>query len=44
MDIFLRQEILQYLTAGESHGEALMAILEGFPGGLRVDKEKKIRI
>lgn len=32
--------MLRYLTARESHGEALMAILEGLPGGLRVDKEK----
>ncbi len=32
--------MLRYLTAGESHGEALMAILEGLPGGLRVDKGK----
>lgn len=32
--------MLRYLTAGESHGEALMAIVEGLPGGLRVDKER----
>ena len=32
--------MLRYLTAGESHGEALMVILEGLPGGLRVDKER----
>jgi len=28
---------LRYLTAGESHGPALVAIAEGFPAGLRVD-------
>ncbi len=31
--------MLRYLTAGESHGEALMAILEGLPSGLRMAKE-----
>ena len=29
--------MLRYLTAGESHGEALIAILEGMPAGLRID-------
>jgi chorismate synthase len=29
--------ILRYLTAGESHGPALVAIAEGFPAGLAVD-------
>ncbi len=28
---------LRFLTAGESHGPALVAILEGLPAGLRVD-------
>ena len=32
--------MLRYLTAGESHGRALMAILEGLPAGLKVEKEK----
>ena len=32
--------MLRYLTAGESHGRALMAILEGLPAGLKVKKEK----
>lgn len=32
--------MLRYLTAGESHGRALLAILEGLPSGLRVQKEK----
>ena len=27
---------LNYLTAGESHGQALVAILEGMPAGLPV--------
>ncbi len=26
--------MLRYLTAGESHGKALVAILEGIPAGL----------
>ena len=30
---------LRYLTAGESHGPALVAIAEGFPAGLTVDFE-----
>lgn len=29
--------MLRYLTAGESHGKAIVAILEGFPAGLKVD-------
>jgi len=29
--------MLRYLTAGESHGKAITAILEGFPAGLKVD-------
>lgn len=29
--------MLRYLTAGESHGKALLAILEGIPAGLRID-------
>ncbi len=31
--------MLRYLTAGESHGPALTAVVEGFPSGLRVDIE-----
>lgn len=31
---------LRYLTAGESHGRALVGILEGMPAGLSVNKEK----
>jgi chorismate synthase len=30
---------LRYLTAGESHGPALVAILEGLPAGLRVSSK-----
>jgi chorismate synthase len=30
---------LRYLTAGESHGPALVAIAEGFPAGLAIDFE-----
>ncbi|MDP2940707.1 MAG: chorismate synthase [Candidatus Omnitrophota bacterium] len=29
--------MLKYLTAGESHGKALVAILEGMPAGLRIE-------
>jgi len=29
--------MLRYLTAGESHGKAMLAILEGMPAGLKVD-------
>lgn len=31
--------MLRYLTAGESHGPALTAIVEGFPSGLTLDTE-----
>ena len=29
--------MLRYLTAGESHGKGIVAILEGMPAGLEVD-------
>ena len=29
--------MLKYLTAGESHAKALVAILEGMPAGLKID-------
>ena len=32
--------MLRYLTAGESHGRALVAILEGMPAGLKIDANK----
>ena len=31
--------MLEYVTAGQSHGSALYAIVTGFPAGLRVDKK-----
>jgi chorismate synthase len=31
--------MLRYLTAGESHGPALTAIVEGFPSGIALDFE-----
>src|SRR3954471_19291980 len=31
--------MLRYLTAGESHGPALTAIVEGFPSGIALDTE-----
>ena len=31
--------MLRYLTAGESHGPALTAIVEGFPSGIVLDEE-----
>jgi len=32
--------MLRFLTAGESHGPSLTAILEGFPSGLKIDINK----
>ena len=32
--------MLRFLSAGESHGKALLAILEGMPAGLKVNKEQ----
>lgn len=31
--------MLRYLTAGESHGRGLLAILDGLPAGLKIDGE-----
>ena len=31
--------MLRYMTAGESHGKALVAIVEGLPAGLFVTRE-----
>jgi chorismate synthase len=31
--------MLRYLTAGESHGQGLIAILEGMPAGLKLDAD-----
>ncbi|MGB8912865.1 MAG: chorismate synthase, partial [Candidatus Sulfotelmatobacter sp.] len=30
--------MLRYFTAGESHGEALVAFLSGVPAGLKVEQ------
>lgn len=30
--------MIRYMTAGESHGEALLAIVDGLPAGLTIDK------
>ncbi|RLS47218.1 MAG: chorismate synthase, partial [Planctomycetota bacterium] len=30
---------MRYLTAGESHGPGLLAIVEGIPAGLSIDSE-----
>ncbi len=30
----------KFTTAGESHGKALVAVIEGLPAGLEIDKEK----
>jgi chorismate synthase len=35
---FLPTTMLRYYTAGESHGEALMAFLSGLPAGLAIDQ------
>jgi len=32
--------MLRFLTAGESHGPALVGIIEGLPAGLAIDEEK----
>lgn len=34
---------MRFLTAGESHGEALVGILEGFPAGVAVSEEEIAR-
>jgi chorismate synthase len=31
--------MLRFLTCGESHGQALIAVLDGFPAGLKIDVE-----
>ena len=32
--------MLRYLTAGESHGQALVVVVEGLPAGLEVTVEE----
>ena len=31
---------MRFLTSGESHGQALVAVIEGFPAQVRVTKEE----
>lgn len=31
--------MLKYITAGESHGKCMVAVVEGFPAGVRMDEE-----
>src|SRR5271156_2008360 len=31
--------MLRYWTAGESHGKALLALVDGFPAGVKIDVE-----
>ena len=31
--------MLRYFTAGESHGKAMLALVDGFPAGVRIDPE-----
>src|ERR671912_1255464 len=35
--------MLRFLTAGESHGQALVAILEGMPAGVPIDADALTR-
>ncbi len=35
----LKNNMLRYLTAGESHGKALLALVDGFPAGVKIDPE-----
>ncbi len=32
--------MMRYLTAGESHGKALLALVDGFPSGVTIDPEQ----
>jgi chorismate synthase len=32
--------MLRYWTAGESHGKAMIAIVDGFPAGLEIDTDR----
>lgn len=32
--------MLRFMTAGESHGKALLAVIEGLPAGLKLEEEK----
>ena len=35
-----RFEVLKYSTAGESHGKTMVALVDGFPAGLTIDKSR----
>ena len=35
----MQGSMLRYFTAGESHGRAMLALVDGFPAGVRVDVE-----
>ncbi len=35
----MQSSMLRYFTAGESHGRALLALVDGFPAGLDIDQE-----
>src|SRR5215510_13421838 len=37
--VFSPQQMLRYFTAGESHGETLVAFLSGMPAGLKVEQK-----
>ena len=39
----MRWPMLRFLTAGESHGQGLVTILEGVPAGLRIDFDRITR-
>jgi chorismate synthase len=36
----LEEKMLRYWTSGESHGKTMIALVDGFPAGLKVDSEK----
>ena len=35
--------MLRWLTAGESHGPALIAVIDGVPAGLRIESDDFVR-
>ncbi len=35
-----KHNVLRYWTAGESHGKAMIALVDGFPAGLEVDEQQ----
>jgi len=36
----IRFDVLTYSTAGESHGKTMIALVDGFPAGLTIDRSK----